>query len=306
MDPFLDLIRLLQPSCTLWGRTDATGQWSLGFHKRDDLIFCWIQQGECMLVRPGHEPIDLRRDDFILIRTVTPFALTTDPLLEPEDSEVLARNRPKGEGNKLGFGSDNPVTVRGGRFVFDSANEDLLTGLIPPLLHISAAEGVSWRVRSLLNLNEAEFSNPGPGSNFLIVRLMEMILVEILRGQTLHSAPQPGSLLAGLADPLTAKAITAMHSDVSHRWTVSSLARHCGVSRSTLANRFPSVMGMGPIEYLQRWRMALAKDQLKDGIHGVGEVALAIGFQSSSAFTTAFTRIVGCPPSRFVMEKSTL
>jgi AraC-like DNA-binding protein len=59
---------------------------------------------------------------------------------------------------------------------------------------------------------------------------------------------------------------------------------------------------MGPIEYLQRWRMALAKDQLKSGTRGVGEIALAIGFQSSSAFTTAFTRMVGRSPTHFIPE----
>ncbi len=298
MDPFFDLIRLLQPRCTLWGRTQGRGRWGLGFHKRDDLLFCWIQQGDCLLTRSGDEPLQLHRDDFILIRTVAPFALTTDPTIEPEDSEVLARTR-KGTVNKLGSGNENPVTLRGGRFVFDSANEDLLTGLIPPLVHIPATENISWRVRSLLNLNEAEFSNPGLGSSFLIVRLMELILVEILRGQTLQTAPEQGSLLAGLADPITSKAITAMHSDVAHHWTVGSLARHCGTSRSTFATRFHSTMGLGPIEYLQRWRMALAKDQLKSGNRNVGQIAFSVGFKSSSAFTTAFTRVVGCPPSRF-------
>jgi AraC-like DNA-binding protein len=50
-------------------------------------------------------------------------------------------------------------------------------------------------------------------------------------------------------------------------------------------------------------RMALEKDQLRSGTRSVGEIALAIGFQSSSAFTTAFTRIVGCPPTQFLAER---
>jgi AraC-like DNA-binding protein len=304
MDPFVDLIRLLRPQCTLWGKTEAAGQWGLGFHKRDDLLFCWLQKGYCLLTRPEVEPVTLRRDDFILIRTTTPFTLTTDPKQEPENSEVLARTSPPGVGNKLGSGHENPVVLRGGKFVFDSANEDLLTGLIPPFVHIEATQSVSWRVRSLLNLNEAESLSPGPGSSFLIARLMEMILVEILRGQTSQAPPEQGTLLAGVADSVTAKAITAIHGDVAHNWTVESLARHCGVSRSGFATRFQDVMGMGPIKYLQRWRMALAKDQLRSGTSSVGEIALKIGFQSSSAFTTAFTRIVGCPPTEFMNDRS--
>jgi AraC-like DNA-binding protein len=102
----------------------------------------------------------------------------------------------------------------------------------------------------------------------------------------------------------TAKAITAIHTDVAHSWTVESMARHCGVSRSGFATGFQDVIGMGPIKYLQRWRMALAKDQLRSGTSSVGEIALKIGFQSSSAFTTAFTRIVGCPPTEFMSDRS--
>ena len=98
---------------------------------------------------------------------------------------------------------------------------------------------------------------------------------------------------------MTARALSAMHGDVTHDWTVFVLARLCGVSRSTLAARFREIVGMGPIEYLQHWRMALAKDELRRGTKSIGQIALAIGFQSSSAFSTAFTRAVGCPPKRF-------
>ncbi len=300
VDPFLDLIHLSQPKGTLWGRTEAAGRWALGFHKRDDLLFCWVQRGECLLVRPSEEPVQLRQDDFILIRTLTPFTLTTDPTLEAADSEALVARRGNGESIELGEGRENPVVLRGGRFVFESANEPLLTGLIPPLVHIAAAESVSWRVRSLMSLNEAEFLHPGPGSAFIIVHLIELILVEILRRESLRSGPEQRGLLAGLADPITACALTAMHKDVAHGWTVASLARHCGLSRSAFATRFHHLMGMGPIEYLQCWRMALAKEQLRTGIRGVGEIALAIGFQSSSAFSTAFTRVVGCSPKNFM------
>jgi AraC-like DNA-binding protein len=59
------------------------------------------------------------------------------------------------------------------------------------------------------------------------------------------------------------------------------------------------VMGIGPIEYLQRWRMALAKDELRRSTRSIGEIALAIGFQSASAFSTAFTRAVGISPRSF-------
>jgi AraC-like DNA-binding protein len=221
--------------------------------------------------------------------------------MEPEDSETAVAITQQ-TGLKLGEGTESPAIVRGGRFVFDTANEDLLTGLLPSLVHVAADDMSSWRVRSLLKMNEMECQQPGPGSAFIIMRLMELILVEILRGEALRMNPEHPGLLAGLADPVTSRALSAMHRDVAYGWTVSGLARLCGVSRSTFAARFRAVVGTGPIEYLLQWRMALAKDELRRGTRSIGEIALAIGFQSSSAFSTAFTRSVGCSPKRFAVS----
>jgi AraC-like DNA-binding protein len=300
MDPFLDLIRLLRPRATLWGGTDAHGQWGLSFHKRDDLLFCWVEQGECQLIRPLGAPVRLQSDDFVLIRTSTPFTLTSDPGIEPQDSETMVGVTP-GTRRKLGEGTERPVTLHAGKFVFDTANEDLLTGLLPSLVYVAAGDVSSWRVRTLLEMNEKESQQPGPGKEFVIARLMELILVEILRSQGLKTGQEEAGMLAGLANPITAQALSAMHREVARGWTVSSLAKHCGVSRSTLATLFSKVVGSGPIEYLLRWRMALAKDELRRGTRSIGEIAFDVGFQSASAFSTAFSRVVGCSPKRYAL-----
>lgn len=301
MDPFLDLIRLLRPRATLWGGINGVGRWGVSFRKRDDLLFCWVERGECQLTRPLVAPVRLQSDDFILIRSTTPFTLTSDPTIEPEDSETVVAAT-MDTVLKLGEGADSPVTLRGGRFVFDTANEELLTGLLPSLVHIASGDTSSLRVCALLKMNETESLNPGPGSEFVIARLMELILVEILRCEALRVKPEPAGLLPGLADPVTARALSAMHRDVARDWTVADLARLCGASRSAFAVRFRQIVGTGPIEYLLHWRMALAKDELRLGTRSIGEIALAIGFQPSSAFSTAFTRAVGCSPKRFAVS----
>ncbi|MDE1161410.1 MAG: AraC family transcriptional regulator [Acidobacteriaceae bacterium] len=297
MDPFLDLIQLLRPAATLFTRVEATGSWGLAFHQRDDLLFCWVERGECLLTRPGEETLSLRTDDFVLIRTSTPFALVSDLHANPTDSEtVLARAAAIAT---LGNKPSPEVILRGGKFLFDSANEALLTGLLPQVLHLSADTLASERVRTLLRMNEAESTVPGPGSDFVITRLMELLLVELLRGRaTPAESMQPG-LVAGLADAVIAQALIAMHSAVARSWTTAKLARLCGISRSALAARFSRVVGLGPIAYLQRWRIALAKDELRQGQRNIDEIARLIGFQSASAFSTAFKRAEGCSPRVF-------
>jgi AraC-like DNA-binding protein len=298
MDPFLDLIRLLRPQATLWARLDAAGRWGVSFRQHNDLLFCWVKQGECQLARPGIDPVLLRTDDFVLVRTSTPFTLASDLSAEPVDSEAVVAAMGT-TAMKLGEGMNSPVSLRGGRFVFDTANEQLLTGMLPQVVHVVSRETSSKRVRALLEMNEAESDVSGPGGEFIIARLMELLLVEVLRSLTLGSHPVQAGLLAGLADPVTANALMAMHSDIARSWTTAKLARLCGASRSAFAIRFGEVVGIGPIEYLRQWRIALAKDQLRTGASSIGEIALAIGFQSGSAFSTAFTRAVGCSPKHF-------
>jgi AraC-like DNA-binding protein len=134
---------------------------------------------------------------------------------------------------------------------------------------------------------------------FLIARLMELILVEMLRRETPKEDDRSAGLIAGLLDPAIAGALLAIHGEIARDWSVAELARLCGVSRSGFATRFKEVLGVGPIEYLMHWRMAVAKDELRRGKRSIGEIALAVGFQSPSAFSRSFTRAVGCSPRQF-------
>jgi AraC-like DNA-binding protein len=299
VDPLLDTIRLLRPRAALFGAgLDAFGAWGLSFRKRDDLLFCWIEQGECQLLRPDCAPVLIGQGDFLLIYTSTPFTLASDAAAEAIDSEtaVAATRRVR---LTLGTGADRPVTLHAGKFLVDEANAHLLAGLLPPLVHIESSDASLSRVRSLLAMNEMEARQPGYASEFIITRLVELLLVEILRTQRLRAGEDVTGLLAGLADPVTRQALHAIHGDVAHDWSVDELAKLCAVSRSTFAVRFRAIVGTTPIAYLLHWRMALAKDELRRGTKSIGEIAFAIGFQSSSAFTTAFTRAVGYSPGRY-------
>jgi len=298
MDPLLDLIHLLRPRATLWGGIEGRGRWAVSFRNRDDLLFCWIERGTCQLIRPNDEPLPLGEGDFVLIRADKRFVLASDARAVPQDSEAMVAATGKTL-LSVGAGSKASVILRGGRFVFNTANEDLLAGLMPSFVHIANDDISSWRVRSLLSLNLSESSQPGAGSDFVITRLMELTFVEILRGVVPEAAREHRGLLAGLNDPVTARALTALHEDTAKDWTLADLARLCGVSRSGFSSRFRNVVGMSPMGYLQHWRMAVAKDALHRGDKSIGQIGLAIGFQSPSAFSTAFTRFVGISPRAF-------
>ncbi len=297
MDPLIDLIQLLRPKATLWRQIEANGRWAISFPKRNDLLFCSVEYGKCLVVRPDTEPVKLSPGDFVLIRTSVPFRFSSDTKVKPVDSVKLFGASSSGL-IKLGMDEGHPVLLRGGRFLFDTANENLLTALMPPLVHIATANR-SERIRMLLQMNASEAAAAEPGRDFVMARLMELLFVDILRDQRLRPESKDTGLLAGLTDSVIATALQMMHSNIEHHWTVAELAKRSGVSRSRFAVRFLDKVGVSPIRYLLDWRIALAKDELRKGTRLISEIAFAVGFQSVSAFSTAFSRTVGCPPRQY-------
>src|SRR5690606_23088186 len=129
---------------------------------------------------------------------------------------------------------------------------------------------------------------------------VEILLVEALRAVGGDETP-PG-LLRGLADTRLAGAIRCMHDQPARPWTIAALAKEAALSRSAFFDRFARIVGVPPMEYLQSWRMSLAKDMLRRGADKLDEIAERVGYGSASAFSTAFARKVGIPPKRFARE----
>jgi AraC-like DNA-binding protein len=125
------------------------------------------------------------------------------------------------------------------------------------------------------------------------------MLVQALR---LHLAEGPkggvGWLFA-LADKQMAAAINAMHGDPAYRWTLQELAARAGMSRSSFALKFKETVGASPMDYLTRWRMLLAADRLANSSDSISAIALSLGYESESAFSTAFKRVMGCSPRQY-------
>src|SRR5688572_27719497 len=188
------------------------------------------------------------------------------------------------------------VRQLGGYFVYDSPDAELLVSLLPPLVHVRGIE----RLSLLVQLISDESRERRSGRELVLTRLVEVLLVEALRATPGGSAP-PG-LLRGLADPRVATAIRQIHSAPSRPWTVVELAKKTALSRSAFFYRFTRAVGMAPMEYLLAWRMALAKGLLRQQELGIEEVAERVGYGSASAFSTAFSRHFGQPPSQYAKQ----
>jgi AraC-like DNA-binding protein len=126
-----------------------------------------------------------------------------------------------------------------------------------------------------------------------------MMLVQALRLHLAEGLKGGVGWLFALADKQMSAAMNSMHDDPAHRWTLEELGKRAGMSRSTFALKFKQTVGESPMEYLTRWRMLLAGDKLTNSRDPISVIALSLGYESESAFSTAFKRVMGCSPRQY-------
>lgn len=294
MDPLCDIIALLRPHTALMKPILARGDWGVRYAAYDMPGFALVLDGTCWLAVDGAEPARLVRGDFVLLPATPAFAMFSAP------GTPCVQGQPSAQAVRYGDPNGPPdFRMLGGSFAIERANAPLLLSLLPKMIHIQPAAGETLRLSRIIDLIKDECDAERPGGGMILDRLLEVMLVEALRSQPINSQYSPAGLLAGLRDPALAKALRAMHADVRAGWTVAGLAGLAGLSRSAFAARFMKTVGCAPIDYLLGWRMALAKDALSRGGGPLEQLAEQVGYESASAFSTAFRRRVGCPPSEF-------
>ncbi|TPE61364.1 AraC family transcriptional regulator [Sandaracinobacter neustonicus] len=294
MDPLSDLIALLRPNTAISKPITGRGQWGVRYAARNSPGFTIILKGACWIEFEDAPPLKLEKGTFLLLPAIPAFTLSSHPGIACEWREPASR--PIRHGEQEGEADFESI---GGSFHIEAANAPLLLALLPRMIHVPPSEGRSARFGRIIDLIMEECSADEPGKDMLLQRMLEVLLVEALRGGGIAADTDRTGLLNGMRDPALARVLAAMHADVRTNWTVASLARIAGQSRSAFAARFNRMLGCGPIEYLARWRMALAKDALLRGTKTLDRIADEIGYESASAFSTAFRKRLGCPPGKF-------
>jgi AraC-like DNA-binding protein len=301
MEPLADVITLLRPRAVGTKVILGAGHWAVHRSRVSYAGFGLVLAGQCWLTVGGHDTLRLATGDFVLLPAGRAFTIASDLAcevvsLDAQETAVC----PPGE---IRYGDPDlepEFKQLGGYFELDSANRGLLGGLLPTLVHIQASNPAAGRLGRMIDAIIEEALADRPGRDLVVDRLIEVLLVEALRfrSESLDTIGRPG-LLVGLADPLLARALRRLHSDVAHAWSVEELARVAGLSRSVFSERFGQKVGVPPMQYLMEWRMALAKAMLQSDAPPLEAVAAAIGYRSASAFSTAFRREVGSSPSHF-------
>ncbi|MDO9197911.1 AraC family transcriptional regulator [Rhodoferax sp.] len=298
VDPLAEVVSLLRPRAPFSKVVVASAPWAVRRTEMGRPFYFVVLEGSCQLTVDSaaqSDTITLNAGDFALIPAARSFATSSLDRLPPRAGEAVTTPITAIPGGARVGDPEGAVDVRMlvGNCVLGSPDAALLVPLLPHWVHVRGEP----RLSTLVQLLADETRTDRPARDIVMARLLEVLLIEALRS-TASTAASPG-LVRGLSDPKLALALRLMHAKPAASWSVVQLAREAAMSRSAFFARFSRAVGVTPMDYLQAWRMAIAKQLLRQRDVAISEIAERIGYSSVSAFGVAFTRHVGIPPGRY-------
>jgi AraC-like DNA-binding protein len=299
MDPLSDILSSLTSHKRLYASFDTAGTWSLFFPPYHGIKFAAVLQGECWGRIDGIvQPVHLEEGDCFLLNRGIGITLSTDPLLPPQDSSaVLEAIERDGVAVHNGGGE---VLLIGAFFSFPHDHAAMLLDALPGFVSSPRATRQADILRWSLEQLKTELNTPLPGGMLLSNHLLHLMLVQMLRFHLMNS---PSDFSAGWFSALSNRqicaAISAMHHEPGRHWSLDDLARIAGLSRTIFAQRFKEIVGETPMSYLMRWRMLMAMNRLRGTSESVASIAYELGYESESAFCTAFKRTTSFSPLQY-------
>ncbi|MFF3838259.1 cupin domain-containing protein [Streptomyces sp. NPDC001930] len=303
MDVLADVLATTGFTGALLAQLHSNGsQWGCDLDKGGIAGFHLIADGACWLQTENMAPIQLVSGDVVLLPRGTPHQLLGSPGAETRPYSDIEAENPPGRTGVVDMGGDGPpVRVVCGKFQYaTSTDRHPVLSALPEVVHVPGM-AADPQLQSVVRFLAAEATNSLPGSRAVATRLTEVLFILTVRNwlERVGDADSGPSWLTALRDPDIGAALSLMHEQPQEDWTVESLARTVAMSRPTFARRFKSTVGASPLAYLSRVRLEQAARQLRDTNDALGIIARNVGYASEYAFSRAFTRELGVPPSRY-------
>jgi AraC-like DNA-binding protein len=279
--------------------------WSLRIQDEAPLTLVAVVRGGAWVLHDDGEAVLLRQGDVAILRGPDPYTVADDPSTSPQVVIHPGQRCTGPDGEELGVmaelgvrswgnSPDGETVMLTGTYQLDGAVSGRLLRALPPLLVVGADSLDS----PLVQLLAEEIVKDEPGQSAVLDRLLDLLLVAVLRAWFSRPDVEAPSWYRAYDDPVVGPALRLLHNQPERAWTVASLAEATHVSRATLARRFTVLVGEPPMTFLTEWRLALAADLLCEPGATVGSVARQVGYGSPFALSTAFKRARGISPKQ--------
>ena len=312
MDALSEVLRLVRLTGAVFLNAELSAPWAVQsppstvlaqamMPEADHMIeYHLVVEGECFIKVADEPPLKLEQGDVVLVPRGDTHRMSSE--LQPT-VPVSAGSEMKfplpGEIVTMRHGAGGQRTrLVCGYLAIDHRLCAALISALPPAFRVSAGSSeVSAWLQSYLRIWLVERGEDQLGGACVLAKLSELMFVEAIRRYVESLPADQAGWLAGLKDPFVGKVLGLMHGSPTRAWTVESLAREVGMSRSALADRFTALLGKSPMQYLTQWRLTLAAHLLRTTKKSASVVAYDVGYESEAAFNRAFRREFGAPPS---------
>ncbi len=298
-DPLGETLHLLRLNGTLYCRSELTAPWGVELPAFDgQMMFHVITSGHCWLEVEGEQPRLLQQGSLALVPHGNGHSIRSHPTADAEPLFDIPVEQVSERYEIMRYGGGGDLTqLTCGVVRFDHVAGQQLIAQLPNVLQIDTWEDEdgSW-LQSTLRFIAREARELRPGGETVITHLADILIIQAIRSW-IDSAPEADQgWLAALRDEQVGKALAAIHREPDKDWTVASLAKEVGMSRSGFSARFTNLVGESAKRYLTQWRMQLARTQLQQSSDSLSVLAERLGYQSEAAFSRAFKRVFGVPP----------
>lgn len=298
-DPLGEILYQLRLTGSFYCQSELTAPWGVDLPPFEEcMMFHIVTAGYCWLEVKGEEPRLLQQGSLVLVPHGNGHYVRSHPDEEAVPLFDIPVERISDRYEIMRYGGPGETTrltccvVR-----FDHGAGKKLISLLPKILHVNSlmTDEDSW-LQSTLRFIAREAKELRPGGETVITHLADILIIQAIRSW-IDSAPEAEQgWLAALRDVQVGKALSAIHRAPEKEWSVASLAKEAGMSRSGFSARFTNLVGESAMRYLTHWRMQLAHARLQETSDSLTQLADRLGYQSEAAFCRAFKREFGVSP----------
>lgn len=301
MDVLSDVLTSIRLGGGVYFRCEMSAPWGMAMPPTSAAEFHVVVRGNCWLRLPDHEDlILLQGGDVVAFPHGGAHGLLDAPHSEERPAaEIIEGQSVENFGPVTHGGGGLPASILCGYFEYDRDSLHPLVAALPPFIHLHGAgsSDFAW-LHTALNFMIHETLAAKPGAEAVVSRLAGVLFVQMVRAY-IEQSDSPPAMLAAIADKQIGRVLALMHKDPARAWTLDTLARSAGMSRSALAARFHQLVGHTPMQYLTMWRMQLARKFLGESSSSTSAIAERVGYQSEAAFSKAFKKAVGTGPGAY-------
>ncbi len=282
-------------------RAHFRGQFSVEVpRERRTVRFHLVREGECYLQIVGSTPLLIRKGDLVLIPDGASQTLSSNTDLPAVSlPQILSENTLENGVFSHGKGREQ-VSLLCGYCSFDEAIDHPLLTALPALIVLNQVslkdDPLLFSALKLLSLEE---ERELLGMSSILSRMLEIILIQVVRRATFGEAEYQTGFFAALRDPKLSKALSVIHNEPQVSWTIDSLAQQAGMSRARFASRFTDFIGAPPISYLTKWRLMKSRELLGTTKLDMEEIANRCGYSCASSFSRRFKEEYKIGPGAF-------